>query len=74
MCCIFKKKYSCQPNIGDKIEITWLPYNNGFPNENCYIGSTGVVDHLYDNGGFVLKTGHSILCVTDKKFRIKKLD
>lgn len=67
------KKYSPQPNIGDSIEITWLPYNNGYPNKNCYIGTAGIVDYLYDNGGFCLNIENSILCITDKKYKYKKI-
>jgi len=73
---IFKGKnnFSPQPKIGERIKITWLPFNNGYPNPNCYIGSVGIVDYLYDNGGFCLNMGGSILCVTRNKFKYEILD
>ena len=63
-----KRKYSLQPKIGDRIKITYLPYNNAYPEPNCYIGTCGIVDYLYDNGGFCLNTGNSILCITRNEF------
>jgi hypothetical protein len=42
------------PQNGDKIVITWLPNNNGYPNPNAFIGSKGVVQDV-DSDGFVLR-------------------
>lgn len=49
---IFKRKYSPQPKIGDKVKITWLDScrNVNSKTLNPYIGMEGVVDYLYDNG------------------------
>jgi len=68
---MLKLFYSRQPKIGDNLKITWLPYNNGFPEPNVWIGSSGIVDYIYPNGGFCLNMGGSILCVTSKRFKYK---
>lgn len=65
--------YSRQPKIGDKLVIEWLPTNNAHPNSNAYIGMSGTVDYLYDNGGFCLNTGSSILCIINKQFVYSKI-
>ena len=64
---LFKKPLS----NGDKIKITSLPYNNGFPNKNVYIGSEGIVEDLSeDKKSFALNMGGSTLIVTGKyKFK-----
>ncbi len=59
------------PKNGDKIKLTWLPYNNAIPNKNCYIGSEGIVTDMSDYG-FTLDMGNGILIV-GKQFRYKKL-
>lgn len=61
---------SRRPSVGDKIHITWFPYNNGFPDKNIYIGSEGVVIEVYNNGGFTLDTRCYILVVS-KGYRYK---
>jgi len=44
------------PLEGDRIRITWLPYNNAYPEPNCYIGSEGVVDWVdTEDGSFHLR-------------------
>jgi hypothetical protein len=55
---------------GEKIKITWLPYNNGYPNKNVYIGSEGVVEDLHEDGSFCLRMETAILVVYGKyKFK-----
>ena len=60
---IFRCEAKSPLKNGDKIEITWLPYNNGYPNKNAYIGSKGVVENLDKDGSFDLKMETAILIV-----------
>ena len=55
-----------RPKNGEIIKITWLPKNNAYPAENCYIGSVGVVEDSdaigivlrYESGASLIITGH----------------
>lgn len=61
------------PEIGEKIEITWLPpCRNSINSKNPYIGMSGVVDSHLDGGGFVLQTESAILVITGR-FSYKKI-
>lgn len=56
------------PKEGAKIKITWLPYNNGYPQPNVYIGSEGIVEDLdMETGSFVLNMGSSALIICPRK-------
>lgn len=64
-----------QPQLGSHIKITWLPpCVNARTERNPYIDMSGIVDYLYDNGGFCLNTGSSILCVTQRRYRYIKIE
>lgn len=52
------------PPAGARIRLTWLPYNNAYPEPNCYIGSEGIVTQLdVNNGSFVLDMGGASLII-----------
>lgn len=56
--------------IGESIEITWLPYNNAWPEKNCYIGSTGVVVESDSDGiMLILRSGATLIIGTRYKFK-----
>ena len=63
---------SMPPKVGQKIQVTWLPYNNGYPNKNVYIGCKGIVTDVVREGGFCLDLGGAILAVTGE-YRWKKI-
>lgn len=57
---------------GDNITITWLPACvNGRGTKNPYIGMSGLVEELKQNGEFVLNTGTSYLVCSGKLNYIK---
>lgn len=52
----YKTKSDPPPPAGARIRLTWLPYNNAYPEPNCYIGSEGIVTQLdTEDGSFVLE-------------------
>lgn len=54
---------------GDRVVITWLPKNNAFPDENCYIGSLGTVTEMQPDNSFVLvyENGSKLLVGANNK-------
>lgn len=54
-----------QPRRGSFVEITWLePCRNSTRSKNPYIGMRGEVTDVFENGGFAINTGSSVLVVT----------
>ena len=67
---IFRKigSYRGIPPEGSKIKITWLPYNNGWPEKNVYIGSEGIAKECSPEG-FTLDMEKANLIVGGTKCR-----
>jgi len=60
------------PPIGTKIKITWLPYNNAYPNKNCYIGEIGICDEICaDYGGFWIRLESGASLFVGNKFKFE---
>lgn len=67
-----KNKY---PLCGSKIKITWLPYNNAYPNKSCYIGEVGVVDEICQNPeGFWLRLPSGGSLYIGNKFKFEYIE
>lgn len=64
------------PECGRRIEITWLPKNNAYPEDNAYIGSAGVVSASFIDGSFDLKydSGATLIVSGSKDYRYRYID
>jgi len=65
--------YAERPSEGEQIEMTWLPNPRNHPNVvNAYIGMSGKVDGLKDDGSFFLMGETSIL-VVGTRYKFKRI-
>ena len=73
---LFKKRNWVHeiPQEGKRIEITWLPFNNAYPEPNCYIGSKGIVEDVQEDGSFVLRFNSGSSLIVGTKYKFKYLD
>ncbi len=56
------KENSARPIAGSYVKITWLPGYNG-KSPNAYIGMTGKVEDLNEDGSFALASEHNVLII-----------
>ena len=70
---LFKKLFFIKPNKvekifpknGDHIKLTWLPNPINNPDvKSCYIGCSGIVEDMCENGEFVLNMKSGLLIVS----------
>jgi hypothetical protein len=66
------KKKTAPPELGQRVEITWLPNPVNNPREkSCYIGSVGTVRCVYEDGSFDLQydSGGWLMVGSEHKYR-----
>lgn len=62
------------PELGDEIELTWLPNPRNNPHvKSCYIGTKGTVEAA-DRDGIYLRLETGAHLIVDGKFKYKKLE
>lgn len=66
------KKQIRPPELGQRVEITWLPNTKNHPTvRNCYIGAVGTVRCVYEDGGFDLQYDSGGWLVVGKDYKYK---